>query len=77
MENIEAHITYYTSQELVLQVTQLMCNEIGHYQLSIPEKYHSFIAFDIVTCALVTIQIAKCSSYFHTQCLYHKFHTLS
>ena len=36
---------------------------LNHYQPAIPEKYHSFIAFDIVTCALVTIQTAKCLSY--------------
>ena len=40
---------------------------LNHYQPAIPEKYHSFIAFDIVTCALITIEIAKFSSYFlHT-----------
>ena len=25
---------------------------LNHYQPAIPEKYHSFIAFDIVTCAV-------------------------
>ena len=45
----------------------MMKLEANHYQSAIPEKYHSFIAFDIVTCALVTIQTAKRSSYFsHT-----------
>ena len=48
--------------------------KLNHYQPAIPEKYHSFIVFDIVTCALITTNFHHI---FYTQCLNHNFHTLS
>ena len=64
VENIEAHISYHMSQELVLYKLHNECAMRFHYQPAILEKYHSFIVFDIVACALITMQTAKCSSYF-------------
>ena len=60
---INCYINCSPQSKSLSYATEWMCNEIPLSTCYI-EKYHSFIVFDIATCALATMQIIKCSSYF-------------